>query len=39
VLNEFNPDTEVVSICDGPDVIRSTVRDLLPGAFGPVNLG
>jgi cytidine deaminase len=39
VLNEFNPDAEVVSICDGPDVIRSTVRDLLPAAFGPANLG
>ena len=39
VLNEFNPDAEVVSVCDGPDVIRSTVRDLLPGAFGPANLG
>jgi cytidine deaminase len=39
VLNEFNPDAEVVSICDGPNVIRSTVRDLLPAAFGPANLG
>ena len=38
VLNEFNADAEVVSVCDGPDVIRSTVRDLLPGAFGPANL-
>ena len=39
VLNEFNPDAEVVSICDGPDTIRSTVRELLPGAFVPANLG
>ena len=39
VLNEFNPDAEVVSLCDGPDVVRSTVRELLPGAFGPSNLG
>jgi cytidine deaminase len=39
VLNEFNPDAEVVSVCDGPGVIRSTVRDLLPAAFGPANLG
>lgn len=38
VLNEFNPDAEVVSVCDGPDVIRTTVRELLPGAFGPGNL-
>ena len=39
VLNEFNPDAEVVSICDGPEVIRTTVRELLPTAFGPANLG
>ena len=39
VLNEFNPDAEVVSVCDGPEVIRTTVRELLPAAFGPANLG
>lgn len=39
VLNEFNPDAEIVSVCDGADVIRSTVRELLPAAFGPANLG
>ena len=39
VLNEFNPDAEVLCMCDGPDVIRSTVRELLPGAFGPASLG
>jgi cytidine deaminase len=39
VLNEFNLDAEVVSCCDGPDVIRATVRELLPRAFGPANLG
>ena len=39
VLNEFNPDAEVLCVCDGPDAIRSTVRELLPGAFGPANLG
>ena len=38
VLNEFNPDAEVVSVCDGPEVIRATVRELLPRAFGPANL-
>jgi cytidine deaminase len=38
VLNEFNPDAEVVSVCDGPEVIRTTVRELLPRAFGPANL-
>jgi cytidine deaminase len=39
VLNEFNPDAEVVSVCDGPGSVRTTVRELLPGAFGPANLG
>jgi cytidine deaminase len=39
VLNEFNPDAEVLSVCDGPEIIRTTVRELLPGAFGPANLG
>jgi cytidine deaminase len=35
VLYEFNPEAEVVSVCDGPDTLRTTVRELLPGAFGP----
>lgn len=35
VLYEFGPDAVVVSVCDGPDQLRSTVRELLPGAFGP----
>lgn len=39
VLFEFSPAAEVISICDGPDVERTTVRDLLPGAFGPKSLG
>jgi cytidine deaminase len=39
VLNEFNPAAEVICLCDGLDVIRSTVRELLPAAFGPGNLG
>jgi cytidine deaminase len=38
VLNEFNPDVEVISVCDGPGEIRCTLRELLPGAFGPANL-
>lgn len=38
VLNEFNPDAEVMCLCDGPDVFRATVRELLPAAFGPANL-
>ncbi|WP_020471096.1 cytidine deaminase [Zavarzinella formosa] len=38
VLYEFNPEAIVVSACDGPEVIETTVKDLLPGAFGPKNL-
>jgi cytidine deaminase len=38
VLNEFNPHAEVISVCDGPTVVRSTVKDLLPSAFGPKSL-
>ena len=33
VLNEFNPDIEVVSVCDGPDEVRCTLRELLPGVW------
>lgn len=39
VLFEFGPDAEVVSVCDGGRQLISTVRRLLPGAFGPENLG
>jgi len=39
VLNEFSPAAQVVCVCDGPEAIRSTVRELLPAAFGPQNLG
>ena len=38
VLNEFGPDAEVICLCDGPDVIRTTLRELLPRAFGPHTL-
>jgi cytidine deaminase len=38
VLNEFGPDAEVLSVCDGPEGIRRKVSDLLPDAFGPANL-
>ena len=38
VINEFGPDALVLSVCDGPDTIRTTLRDLLPKAFGPHNL-
>ena len=39
VLNEFGPSCEVVSTCDGPDQIRTTLDQLLPDSFGPRNLG
>jgi cytidine deaminase len=38
VLNEFGPDMQVRLICDGPDVIDTSLDQLLPGAFGPKNL-
>jgi len=38
VLFEFNPEAEVISICEGTEVRRTLVRDLLPGAFGPKSL-
>jgi cytidine deaminase len=38
VLNEFAPEAEVICVCDGRDEIRTTVRELLPDAFGPHNL-
>lgn len=38
VLYEFNPAAEVISVCDGVEVVHTTVNDLLPGAFGPKSL-
>lgn len=38
VLNEFGPDMAVRAICDGADIIDTTLSTLLPGAFGPKNL-
>ncbi len=38
VINEFGPDALVISICDGPDRIDTTLGALLPAAFGPKNL-
>ena len=38
VLNEFGPAMLVVCACDGPDVIRMKLSELLPAAFGPQNL-
>jgi cytidine deaminase len=38
VLNEFGPDAEVISVCNGPSVIRRRLGELLLDAFGPKNL-
>jgi cytidine deaminase len=39
VINEFGPDAEVVSVCDGPTVLHRPLGELLPDAFGPKSLG
>jgi cytidine deaminase len=38
VINEFGPDALVQSVCDGPDVLKKRLSELLPDAFGPANL-
>src|SRR3954451_20352846 len=38
VINEFGPDAQVLSVCDGPGMLGATLSDLLPKAFGPANL-
>ena len=38
VLNEFGPDALIISTCDGPDVLKKKLSELLPDAFGPANL-
>jgi cytidine deaminase len=38
VMNEFGPEADVVCVCDGLGTITTTVRELLPKAFGPGNL-
>jgi len=37
-VTEFAPDIDVICVCDGPDDIRVSMRDLLPRSFGPQNL-
>jgi len=39
VINEFGPDAELLSVCDGPSTITTRLAHLLPDAFGPHNLG
>lgn len=38
VINELGPDAEVLSFDRSGNVVRSTIDELLPGAFGPENL-
>ena len=38
VINEFGPGALVLSVCDSEQTLRKTVAELLPEAFGPVNL-
>ena len=38
VLNEFGPEAMVLCLCDGSEMIRATLAELLPKAFGPKNL-
>ena len=38
VINEFGPDALIMSVCDGPDVLKKSLSELLPDAFGPANL-
>jgi cytidine deaminase len=38
VIREFGADALVVSVCDGPDVLKKNLADLLPDSFGPENL-
>ena len=38
VINEFGPECQVYSFCDGPQVLDRPLADLLPDAFGPANL-
>jgi cytidine deaminase len=38
VINEFGPEAEVFSVCNGPAQLRHSTREILPQAFGPGNL-
>jgi len=38
VINEFGPGALVISICDSPQRVETTLDALLPGAFGPRDL-
>jgi cytidine deaminase len=38
VINEFGPNAEIISVCDGGNSLHSHLATLLPHAFGPGNL-
>jgi cytidine deaminase len=38
VLNEFGPDAQVISVCDGDSQIATALAILLPDSFGPGSL-
>jgi cytidine deaminase len=38
VINEFGPEAFVMSVCDGSEVLKAHLSELLPAAFGPANL-
>jgi cytidine deaminase len=38
VIREFGPDAMIISVCDSPDMLRKTLSELLPDAFGPANI-
>ena len=38
VLNEFAPNLFIISLCDTPEILQTTLPILLPQAFGPISL-
>jgi cytidine deaminase len=38
VISEFGLDAFIVSVCEGPDIIKKKISDLLPEPFQPNNL-
>jgi cytidine deaminase len=38
VINEFNPDAFIISVCEGSELIKNKLSEILPNSFGPKNL-
>ncbi len=38
VINEFGPDSIIISVCDSAERLDTTIKALLPDSFGPKNL-